>query len=170
MHQWISATLAPLCLLGTSGRACYAFRPMTLILQTGRVLTIHSSRTRFAGRLNSSVRPHEATSLAIFKLCHRYGRSCRGSGSVSRCGAQAWLSWQPRSAVCMCCTSGGWLRSIHVLLLLRHEEMVFSNFCGSASCGGVTIRSTSPSVVCIRCDLSMRPNNSFKPNPLRGSA
>jgi hypothetical protein len=153
------------------------------------VLTIHSSRSRFAARLNSGVRPRMKifTSLLIFLTLSGCATSAN-VGYLSLCGAGDSRQWKPVDAPpdaaalrILADTSPNapagklsypveqWFQTPDQQFMLCRtdhnsclgEWWVFQN------------RSLVPSISkqdAWLCVSRAGPNNSFKPKPLRGSA
>ena len=162
----------------------------------GRGLTIHSSRTRFAGRLNSGVRPHmeHARSIAVLSACHSAAAAAASNAAGVRlrsasadCASdlKPWPSMRSAVSVCIACSSGSDAWLVLLRSLVTDCSCVMSAIVDASDVARRQARrsllasvrqavcwraSSLRSSVALSLARRLRPNNSFKPNPLRGSA
>ena len=127
---------------------------------TGSGLTIHSSRRRFAARLNSSVRPARAKP-AIARQCTSSSGNLHHASRNSHCAVsrrkltcielQTAFSSAPRSR--------STARKRWQSKSKPHTSDGLPDFVIQIDCQACALRSS---------EQEHRPNNSFKPSPLRG--
>ena len=136
---------------------------------TGRTpLTIHSSRSRFAARLNSGVRPHQnkirccdcaSASSSTFRATRlRLHRASQVPGKARFCGVGS-----VRRSLRQACAGV----SRGVVAAPRSDSSLCWSIAAQAPVG-VVLRAQAVAVrVVVGLRLVLAPNQSFKPNPLR---
>jgi hypothetical protein len=125
-------------------------------------LTIHSSRRRFAARLNSSVGPHKSKICSTARFIGKRLPACSSDGLFGACRDPHPFRFRPGAA-----------RTLWFLAIgaggTGLSEFPASDCCaptGSASAACADCLPCSPCLV--RTTPSVRPNKSFKPTPRRG--
>src|SRR5690606_5441871 len=156
-----------------------------------RALTIRSSRTRFAGRLNSGVSTHETTAIGAHHCRSRIPRLLGRSVGLRLHSRGCWPTSHFYSSVLLC-PSREPHRGQHPRCPLRTQRRRSSSCSGShflrqrngshhvyGHCGtsrGVcrlfVLQSGNPDLPSQSTSsiIAMSANNSFKPTPLRGAA
>ena len=137
-------------------------------------ITSRPSRTRFAGRLNSGVRPHvQGTRATRYEPPQSW---LYASGSclwrcIPRIAAAPVQLSSSRHTLCLGCQPSGSVVLVASSKASRAQRMVYGScFNSSRSCVDRVFHFMPRFTAHQTGFIPMRPNNSFKPNPLRGSA